>query len=134
MRTQLSDDGTILHIHIPMKLRRRGGRKVIVTSGDPPLKADSDFLHKDPLVRALAKARRWQTMLENGEAATIKDLALELKVDKSFLARILRLSSLAPDIVEIILSGDYPDSINLETLRQGIPLSWSEQRVLYDLP
>ena len=34
MKTQLSEDGTILHIHIPMKLRRRGGRKVIVTSGD----------------------------------------------------------------------------------------------------
>jgi hypothetical protein len=133
MRTQLSDDGTILHIHIPMKLRRRGGKKIIITSGDTPLKSDSSIMHEDPMVRSIAKARRWQMMLENGEVATIKDLANKEGVDNSLVARTLRLNTLAPDIVELILGGDYADEINLETLRRGIPLSWVEQRVMFNL-
>ncbi|MBF0147130.1 MAG: hypothetical protein HQL85_13270 [Magnetococcales bacterium] len=128
MRTHLSDDGTILHIHIPMALRRRGGKKVIVTSGAAKTSDEPDRFHEDPVVRALVKARRWQGMLENGEAATIQDLARQEGVDKSFMARTLRLNALAPDIVEMILAGDYPDTISLEVLRRGISLNWDEQR------
>ena len=134
MRTRLSDDGTILHIHIPMALRRRGGKKVIVTSGAARTGDEPDRFHEDPVVRALAEARRWQGMLENGAAATIQDLARQEGVDKSFMARTLRLNALAPDIVEMILAGDHPDTINLESLRKGIPLKWAEQRVIFSLP
>lgn len=134
MRTQLSDDGTILHIHIPMKLRRRGGKKVIITSGNSSPKAESAMIHEDPIVRSLAKARRWQLLLESGKTSTIKDLANKEGVDNSLLARTLRLNALAPDIVELILSGDYPDEINLENLRKGIPSSWAEQRAMFNLP
>ena len=133
MRTQLSDDGAILHIHIPMKLRRRGGRKVIIISGDPASKPASASLNEDTMVRALVKARRWQVMLEKEEVSTIKDLAQKEGVDKSFMARILRLNSLAPDIIDKILSGDYPDSISLESLRRGIPVSWKEQKVMFNM-
>ncbi|MBF0463280.1 MAG: hypothetical protein HQL87_18090, partial [Magnetococcales bacterium] len=79
------------------------------------------------LVKALVKARRWQTMLESGEAATIRDLAEKEGMERSYLARILRLNILSPTIVERVLTGNYPDSINLETLRTGIPLDWEEQ-------
>ena len=129
MTTRLSDDGTILHIHIPMKLRRRGGRKVIITSDGGVYNPDSEpAMPDDPVVKALAKARRWQTMLESGETATIKDLADKEGVERSYLARTLKLNILAPHIVEKVLAGDYPDSISLESLRGKIPLDWEEQQ------
>ena len=128
MTAWLSADGAILHIHIPMKLRRRGGKKVIITPDGVTMEPGSErSVTEDPLVRALVKARRWQTMLESGEAATIRDLAEKEGIERSYLARILRLNTLAPAIVERVLTGNYPDSINLETLRTGIPLDWEEQ-------
>ncbi|MBF0311712.1 MAG: hypothetical protein HQL56_19550 [Magnetococcales bacterium] len=130
MTACLSDDGTILHIHIPMQLRRRGGRKVIISpdgyTAEPGI-APTPAMPDDPIVRALLKARRWQSMLESREVATIKDLAEQEKLDPSYLARILRLNSLAPAIVEKILAGDYPDTISLRSLRDTIPFSWEEQ-------
>jgi hypothetical protein len=73
-------------------------------------------------------------MLEKEEASTIKDLAQKEGVDKSLMACILWLNSLAPDIIDKILSGDYPDSISLESLRPGIPVSWKEQRTMFNMP
>ena len=127
MTMRLSEDGTILHIHIPMQLRRRGGRKVIIAPSGNTAK-DDIAIHEAPVVRALVKARRWQTMLESGEAATIKDLAVKEGVDRSYLAKLLKLNILAPAIVERVLEGNYPDTISLEILRAGIPLDWEEQR------
>lgn len=69
MTARLSADGTILHIHIPMCLRRRGGRKGIITpDGASPRPGSASPVTDDSLVQALFKARRWQTMLESGEA------------------------------------------------------------------
>ena len=128
MTAWLSADGNILHIHIPMQLRRRGGKKVIVTGdGVVPEPGPAQAVTEDPLVRALIKARRWQKMLEAGEASTIKDLAEKEGVDRTYMARLLKLNILSPLIVERILTGDYPDSVSLETLRLGIPLDWDEQ-------
>lgn len=128
MTARLSVDGKILHIHIPMQLRRRGGRKVIITpDGGVGASGAEPAMPDDPVVRALVKARKWQTMLETGEAATIKDLAVKEGVERSYLARLLRLNSLSPVIVDAILLGNYPETISLETLRAGIPLDWEEQ-------
>ena len=128
MTAWLSADGSILHIHIPMQLRRRGGRKVIVTpDGVVPRPGTERSMPEDPLVQALVKARRWQKMLESGEAATIKDLAEKEGVEKSYLARTLRLNILSPAIVERVMTGDYPDTISLASLRGKIPLDWEEQ-------
>lgn len=134
MTARLSADGTILHIHIPMCLRRRGGRKIIITpDGASPRPGNASPVTDDPLVKALIKARRWQTMLESGEVATIKDLAVKEGVERSYLARTLRLNILSPAIVERVLTGNYPDSISLEKLRAGIPLDWEEQGVKFGM-
>ncbi|MBF0184714.1 MAG: hypothetical protein HQM06_10050 [Magnetococcales bacterium] len=132
MSARLSEDGTILHIHIPMQLKRRGGRKVIITGdGEVFSPASTVTLPDDPMVKALVKARCWQGMLESGEYATIRELAEEEGIERSYLARILRLNVLAPSIVERVLAGNYPPAINLEKLRTGIPLDWEEQERLF---
>ncbi|MBF0626117.1 MAG: hypothetical protein HQL82_15080 [Magnetococcales bacterium] len=136
MNAHLSEDGTILHIHIPMQLRRRGGRKVILTPDGrtaATAAAPKPAMPDDPVVRALIRARRWQGLLESGEVATIKELAEKEGVEKSYLAKLLKLNILAPVIVETILRGNYPDSLSLEKLRAGIPLDWEEQQELFGL-
>jgi hypothetical protein len=136
MEMELSPDGTKLKIHIPMKLRRRGGRKVLVSpSGDRTVLRSLPSIPtsqlEDPLVKALIRARRWQKKLESGYVGTIKDLAREEGVDSSFLGRTLRLNALAPDIVESIMMGSVPDTVTLDSLRQTIPLAWEDQRCLF---
>lgn len=84
------------------------------------------------LVEALAKAHRWQAQLESGEYATIEDLGHAVRCDRTYVGRILRLTSLAPDIIEAILRGEEPEGLSLEKLRKDLPVRWDEQRVLCD--
>ncbi len=128
MSATLCENGTTLNIHIPWRLRRRGGKKVIVTPDGRTVEPGAGpAMPDDPVIRALARARRWQLMLESGEVSTIKELAEKEGVDNSLMARTLRLNSLAPAIVESILDGSYPDTISLESLRKPIPLEWDSQ-------
>jgi hypothetical protein len=82
----------------------------------------------ETLVEAVAKAYRWQELIESGQYANLEDLAKGLKLDRSYVGRMLRLTSLAPDIVEAIVRGKEPEGISLRQLRDGVPLSWQEQR------
>jgi hypothetical protein len=123
---RLVEDGAILEIHIPMKFKRRGGRKEIIL----PPGAGDDKTEKSPtaLQLALARAFRWQKMLDSGEAESASELARGQGIDSSLVCRTLRLTLLAPDIVEAILDGSEPSGLSLGDLRRPIPLLWEEQR------
>jgi hypothetical protein len=90
-----------LTIHVPFRMVKRGGRK------EMHLPERSAQLPKTDatLVKALARAFRWKRMLESGEFATITELAEHERLSLSFVTRILRLSLLAPHVVESILDG-----------------------------
>ena len=60
------------------------------------------------MVKAIARAFRWRDMLESGEYATIREIADAEKINESYVGRVLRLTLLAPDIVEAILGGRQP--------------------------
>jgi hypothetical protein len=83
-----------------------------------------------PLAIALARGFRWQEMIETGAAKSNSDLARKLRLDQSYIARTIRLASLAPDIIEAILDGQEPDGLSLWGLRRDVPLLWKEQRRL----
>jgi hypothetical protein len=121
-----------LHIHIPMLIRRMRGRKVIIApkslDGDVP---DSPGTVQAAIVQALARASSWAEVLESGEAKSISDLAMNLDVDNSYVARILKLSTLAPDIVEAILNGEEPTGLSLAKLTKTFPTDWDEQRAMF---
>ena len=92
-------------VRVPMTLRRQGSRKAIVTpAGTLPVPARVDI----SLVKALARAFRWRRLLEAGRFATINELATAEKINSSYVSRVLRLTLLAPDIVEAILDGRQP--------------------------
>ena len=80
------------------------------------------------LLKALARAFRWQKLLDNGTYSTIKEIAAKEKIDSSYVGDMLRLTLLAPDIIEMILDGRQPPTLQFEALRKSLPIVWDEQR------
>lgn len=81
----------------------------------------------NPLVIALARALRWQKLLEDGTYPSMYALAEKMGVDGRYAARLLDLTLLAPDIIDAILKGTEPDGVSLEKLFRA-PMAWEEQR------
>jgi hypothetical protein len=86
-----------------------------------PRRADSS------LVKALARAFRWKRMLESGEFATIAELAEREGIAPSYMTRILRLTLLAPEIVEAIMAGRQGPEVTLAQLLEPLPARWKDQ-------
>ena len=80
------------------------------------------------LVKALARAFRWKRMLESGEFATIAELAEREGIAPSYMTRVMRLTLLAPDIVEAILDGKQGPEVTLARVLEPISNQWSKQR------
>jgi hypothetical protein len=78
------------------------------------------------LVKALARAHRWQRMLEGGEYGTLAEMADAERISRSYVSRILRLTLLAPDIVERILDGR--PTAGLAQFLKPFPVEWERQR------
>ena len=115
-------------MRIPMRFRRRGGRKRIVAPDGSEIVPATKPQPDGTLIKALARAHRWQRMLENGEYGTVAELADAKRINRSYVCRILRLSLLAPDIIEAILGERADQSLMLERLEGPLPMSWAEQR------
>ncbi|ALK08976.1 hypothetical protein [Blastochloris viridis] len=127
-RAEINRDGTALTVMVPMTFKRRGGRKLVVAPHGVDAWAPPRARIDNTMVKALARAHRWRRMLEGGEFATVQDLAAAEKINPSYLARILRLTLLAPDIVEAILDGRQPTSLQLDDLLVPLPVEWEGQR------
>lgn len=116
-------------IRIPISIRRRGGRKLILAPlGTSAARAGLGRRIDNAMVKAVARAFRWREMLENGTYATIAEIAAAEKINESYVGRVLRLTLLAPDIVEAILGGLQPAETQLETILRPFPVEWREQR------
>lgn len=116
-------------VHIPFRLVKRGGRKEI----QMPDGASSARKMDNTLIKALARAFRWKRMLETGEFTTIAELAKREGIAPSYMTRIIRLTLLAPDIVEAILDGKQRPDVTLAWLLEPLPADWECQRTLYQL-
>lgn len=94
-----------LTVRVPLAIRRRGGRKVVVTPEGEPVRASTPPRARvdSTLVKALARAHRWKRLLENGTYASISELAKAEKIDRGYLGSIPQLTLLAPDIVVAVL-------------------------------
>ena len=125
-------NGDRITVHIPMTMKKRGGRKeIILPDGVAPAGSPAHrSATQSPLVIALARAHRWKVLLESGRFRSIEELAHAVKLDGSYVGRILRLTLLAPDIIQAILDGREPSGLSLERLK-GFPLEWEEQRAKY---
>ena len=127
-KTSISKDGQTATVSIPVTFLQRGGRKQILsppgaTPWSPAPRVDT------ALVKAIVRAHRWRQMLESGEYSSSAELAKTEKVNDSYLSRILRLTLIAPDIIEAILSGCQPSTLQLDDLLKPLPAAWSQQHL-----
>ncbi len=117
----------MLTVRVPLAVRKlRGGRKLVLMPGGMAPRGASAA--DTTLVKALARAFRWRRMMETGRFATIDELADAEKINSSYVSRVLRLTLLAPDIVEAILDGRQPEGMTVPRLMTPSPTIWREQR------
>jgi hypothetical protein len=118
---------------VPLSIKRRRYSKVLVPPpGNSSAKIKSSF--DLPMVRTLGKAYYWQKLLDTGKVANASELARQLRLEPGWVAEVLRLTRLAPDIVQAILEGRQPRHLNLHAVRgrqAEVPVDWQEQRVLF---
>jgi hypothetical protein len=126
MKAEMSPDGKIITVTIPMKLGKRGGRKMIIAPDGQQLPPELPV--DDSMARLVAKAHVWLKILENGGIGSIKALAEKENLDHSYVAKVLRLTLLSPDIVKLILDNQQPDIMTWRELSRQFPSEWSEQR------
>lgn len=118
---------TSITVRVPLKIRRRPGRKTVVTP--VPTAGTAIPTRADPaLVKALARAFRYQRLLDEGRYGSITELAAVEKLDRGYLGSLLKLTLLAPDLVEAVLDGRYPGRIGLPLLLEPLPTAWDAQR------
>ena len=109
-------------LHVPFRVVKRGGRKEMqIPDGAVPPRTDGT------LVKALARAFRWKRMLESGEFATIAELSEREGIAPSYMTRVLRLTLLAPNIVEAILDGTHGPEVTLARVLEPFSAGWKKQ-------
>ena len=114
-------------LHVPFRIVKRGGKKEM----QMPEGATQSQRTDNTLVKALARAFRWKRMLESGKYATIAELAEREGIAFTYMARVLRLTLLAPDIVEAIVEGKQSSDVTLKGLMEPFPLEWRSQMALF---
>ncbi len=121
---------------VPLTIKRRQNRKLLIPP-TPESAAATAGGPDAPMIKTLGKAFYWKRLLEEGRYPTTTDLARALKLEPGWVAEVLRMTLLAPDIVEAILDGRQPRHLNLQTLRGRhdlLPRDWVEQRRLLGFP
>lgn len=121
----MTEHGTT--VTIPFTIRKRGGRKLILTpdgaSGPLPARARPD----SALLKALARGFRWKKMLEEGDYQTLEEIAKAENINPSYVSRLLRITLLAPEIVEAVLAGHQPPGLTMARAMQPFPHVWADQ-------
>jgi hypothetical protein len=129
-KPKLNNDGRTISVRVPISIRKRGGRKVVLapngTSVDPTKLRCQQV--DNAIVKALARAFRWREMLEVGKHGTIADIAANEQINESYVSRLLRLTLLSPDIVEAVIDGRQSPALKLAALMHRLPIGWEEQR------
>ena len=116
-------------VHVPLGFAKRGGRKRVITpDGKPTASAPTSnaTLPDSAIVRALAKAFWWRKLLESGVHATIEEMAAAEEVNSSYASRVLRLTMLAPEIIQDILGGRQAEG-ELGAFVRPFSIAWGRQ-------
>jgi hypothetical protein len=127
---ELSADGNAVIVFVPLTLRNRGGRKIIVSPAGEQQWAPIRPRIDGTLIRALARAFRWKDLLDTGCFTTVSELAAAEKLDRSSVSHVLHLTLLAPELVEAILDGKQPATLQFQPLMRGFPVEWDKQLLM----
>jgi hypothetical protein len=127
-KPRVMDDGRSVTVRVPISIRRRGGRKLVLAPDGAEVTAVPVTRNVDnAMVQAIARAIRWRDILESGERANIKEIAAAEKINESYVGRVLRLTLLAPEVVEATLDGRQLPELQLDGLLKPFPVHWEAQ-------
>jgi hypothetical protein len=123
-------------VRVPLAIRKRGGRRVVLSpDGDvlPGAPRQVKTVADPTLLKALGRAFRWQRLLDDGTYASISDIARAEKLDRTYVGDILRLTLLAPWVVEAIVEGRHPAEMTLPGMMKEVPMEWEAQRAVFEI-
>ena len=124
---------TSVTVSVPLTIRRRGGRKQIIGPDGAVARPGGGGtgvipVNGDPaLIKALARGFRWRRMLEEGRYASISEMAKAEGVERGYVGSVLRLTLLAPEMVEAIVEGRQLEGVTLPGLLEPFPVEWIQQ-------
>ncbi|MCA3575638.1 MAG: hypothetical protein IOC86_17085 [Aestuariivirga sp.] len=114
-------------VTVPFAIRKRGGRKLVITPDGVAAVAAPRARVDSALLKALARGFRWRKLLETGDFSTIEEIAEAENINPSYVSRVLRMTLMAPEIVEAILAGKQPEGLTMARAMQPFPLEWAGQ-------
>ena len=114
-------------ITVPFAISKRGGRKLVITPDGVAAVPVQRPRVDSALLKALARGFRWRKLLETGDFSTIEEIAGAENINPSYVSRMLRMTLLAPEIVEAILAGKLPEGLTMAKAMQPFPLEWRRQ-------
>ena len=124
-----ASDGS-LTVSLQIRILRRGKRKTVTLPDGSALQPHKQNETPTPIQLALARGHRWLAMLESGDCKTLTEVAERDGMDRAYVSRMVNLTTLAPDIVEVILEDALPDHLTLFDVAVDPPALWEDQRKL----
>ena len=126
---QCGQQSAKLTTFIPVRIKRHGGRKVVI----PAAAGDKMPEHDAPILTALSRAFHWQRLIDEGIVSSGSDIARREGLHQTTVNELLRLTLLSPTLVRSILDGRQPKTLSLLWLKNNLPPSdWGEQHALFD--
>lgn len=133
-RHPLEGGGVRITTFVPFHFKKRGIKKVIVAPegvSQPVAITETPLLTPEqdrPLLKAMGRGIYWQQLIDNGTVSCAIEIAEREGIHRSTVSDLLRLSLLAPDIIQAAYEGRLPRAVSLEAiLRAKVPLDWNEQ-------
>ena len=123
----MTDAPSTITLTVPFTIRHHGGRKQVITPDGRPALAPPRARVDSALVKALGRAFRWRRLLDTGAYATIEEIATAEGINPSYVSRVLRMTLLAPDLVEAALAGRQPAGMTLAWAMGTWPVEWEGQ-------
>ena len=121
--------GVKLTTFIPVRIKRHGGRKVVL----PAAAGDKRPEHDAPILTALSRAFHLQRLIDEGIVSSGSDIARREGLHQTTVNELLRLTLLSPTLVRSILDGHQPKTLSLIWLKNNLlPTDWDEQHALFD--
>jgi hypothetical protein len=114
-------------VEVPFTIRKRGGRKQVITPDGASVWVSPRTRIDSTMIKAIARGFRWRKLLETGVYGTIDEIAAAEKINSSYVSRLLRMTLLAPSIIEEILDGRQPTKVTLAVLMRPFSVAWDEQ-------
>ena len=127
-KTEMSvlDNGNLC-LHVPLKIRYKNGRKVIISPENTEGNSKLPLSSNQAMIQMISRGNAWMRMIEEGKITSISELAEKTGYHRSHVWRHLQVANLSPSLTEAILEGNEPYGLSLTKLKKPIPEKWNEQ-------